>query len=482
MVFTWDPNERGSATFDDRASSKLYRVVGIPTQFVIGRDGKIAATIVGYSKGDVRSEGALAKLGVKVDPAIAAEGEKQLAKAAADELARAAAAKETEKNPVPQFREAYGKLKAGEPVPDFTALRADGTEVKFSELSKGKTVVLSFWSAGMGLPEAAQAFNDTWAKKYAAQGVLFVGVGAYGKREDFDKWYAVNGPKISFPVLFDPAGGLDRPAKAPDQMNDEEKKAFRETSSAYYAKVIPMRITGGTMAPVPNNLVIDAKGNFLGFFVGAGTQAAESLGNLLLRAGVKLAAEDMPKKVFTAAETKAAPPEAKVEMLKVGAVAPDFTTTDLAGKPVKISDFKGKVVILDFWAPWCGPCIASMPHTQQVAATYKDQGVVVLGSCTSDSRANFEKWVTANQEKYPDFIFSHDAAERTPERASRKLYGVSGIPTQFIIDREGKVAAITIGYMAGEVLLDAALAKAGIKVDAAILAKAVEDQKKRDSR
>jgi hypothetical protein len=123
-----------------------------------------------------------------------------------------------------------------------------------------------------------------------------------------------------------------------------------------------------------------------------------------------------------------------------------------------------------------------MPHTQQVAATYKDQGVVVLGSCTSDSRANFEKWVKANAEKYPDFIFSHDAAERTPDRASRKLYGVSGIPTQFIIDRDGKVAAITIGYMAGEVLLDAALAKAGIKVDAAILAKAVEDQKKRDSR
>jgi thiol-disulfide isomerase/thioredoxin len=243
-----------------------------------------------------------------------------------------------------------------------------------------------------------------------------------------------------------------------------------------------MKLTGGVMAPVPNNLVIDPKGNFLGFYVGAGPQSADSLGNLLLRSGVKLAAEDMPKKVFTAAETKEKPPEAKVDMLAVGATAPDFMTTDINGKTVKISDFKGKVIILDFWAPWCGPCIASMPHTNEVAATYKDQGVVVLGSCTSDSRANFEKWVKTNQEKYPDFIFSHDAAERTPDRASRKLYGVSGIPTQFIIDREGKLAAISIGYLPGEVLLDAALAKAGIKVDAAILAKAVEDRKKRDAR
>lgn len=481
LVFVWDLNERGAATFEERASSKLYHVVGIPTQFVIGRDGKIAATIVGYDKGDVRSEGALARLGVKVDPAIAAEGEKQLAKDAADAITQAAAAKDAELNPVPQFRESYGKLKAGAPVPDFTALRGDGTEVKFSELAKGKTVVLSFWSAGNGLPETAQAFNDAWARKYAAQGVLFVGVGAYGKREDFDKWYALNAPKISFPVLFDPSGRLEAPKPA-DQMGAEEKKAFQEVSRTYYSRVIPMSVTGGAMAPIPNNLVIDPRGNFVGFFIGAGAQSADSLGNLLIRSGVKLAADDMPKKIFTAGETKDKPPEAKIELLKIGSVAPDFTTTDLGGKTVKISDFKGKVVILDFWAPWCGPCIASMPHTQQVATTYKDQGVVVLGSCTSDTRANFEKWVKVNQGNYPDFIFSHDAAERTPERASRQLYGVSGIPTQFIIDREGKLAAISVGYLPGEVLLDAALAKAGVKVDAAILAKAVEDQKKRDNR
>eukprot|EP01041_Mallomonas_annulata_P041265 gene41265-65313_t len=122
-----------------------------------------------------------------------------------------------------------------------------------------------------------------------------------------------------------------------------------------------------------------------------------------------------------------------------------------------------------------------MPHSNDVANRYKDQGVVVWGSCTSDTRAAFEKWVKANQEKYSGFIFSHDPAERTPASVSLKLYGVSGIPQQFVIDREGKIAALVNGYLPGEVLLDAALAKAGIKVDPAIMAKAVVDQQKRDA-
>ena len=76
------------------------------------------------------------------------------------------------------------------------------------------------------------------------------------------------------------------------------------------------------MAPVPNNLVIDAKGNFLGFYVGAGPQIADSLGNLLLRAGVKLAPEDMPKKVFTSEETKEKPEEARVACSRLGPPRP----------------------------------------------------------------------------------------------------------------------------------------------------------------
>ena len=71
-------------------------------------------------------------------------------------------------------------------------------------------------------------------------------------------------------------------------------------------------------------------------------------------------------------------PEPEAPVLQPGALAPDFVSRDASGKAVRISDFKGKVVILDFWATWCGPCQASMPHTQTLAKNFKDQGVVVL--------------------------------------------------------------------------------------------------------
>ncbi len=160
-------------------------------------------------------------------------------------------------------------------------------------------------------------------------------------------------------------------------------------------------------------------------------------------------------------------------------MARDFTMHAMSGEEVKLADYRGKVVVLDFWAPWCGPCKAAMPHVQEIASRYKSQGVVVVASCTNDTRENFEKWVKENQASYPDIIWAFDPAGKGEERASKVLYDTPGIPCQFVIDRDGRVVDVVLGYLEGEVILDAALARAGIKVDAAILAQAEADQKKR---
>ncbi|MCB1125738.1 MAG: redoxin domain-containing protein [Verrucomicrobiae bacterium] len=164
----------------------------------------------------------------------------------------------------------------------------------------------------------------------------------------------------------------------------------------------------------------------------------------------------------------AAAPEV-IATLEAGVAAPDFVSKDLAGKEIKLSSFQGKVVVLDFWATWCGPCRASLPHTQEVAHRFKSQGVVVLAACTSDARARFEEFVKQNQAKYPDVVFTCDPNERGSatyaERASSKLYGVRGIPTQFVIGRDGKIAAVIVGYSQGDERLEEALSKLGVKAE-----------------
>ena len=464
ILFTHDPAELSP----DRASAKLYEVPGIPAQFVVGRDGKIAGRIIGFDgPEDVRAEAVLARAGIQVDAATVAKGEAQLETAEEEEAARAA---EEAANPPPSFRPALGRLKSGDAMPDFSLTGPDGKEFAFSSLH-GKTIVLGIGFEDVVPGDPLRAI----VAKHGANGVVPLAMMIYSKREAYDAWLAKDKDAADLRSGWDAAAVYEGDRAKPDM----------KAMDAWDAKTALRKILGGSMMDgtpgFPFFVVVDPAGKFVGMFWG-GKAFEEGLGNLLLRAGVKLAPADMPKKVAKAEDfvvQPPPPPEARVERLALGAVAPDFAMTDASGKAVRLHDYAGKVVVLDFWATWCGPCVASMPHTQEVAARYKDQGVVVIGSCTSDKRTAFEAWVRRNRSKYPDFVFAHDAAEKSPERASHRLYGVGGIPAQFIIGRDGKVAAFVDGYREGEVLLEGALAKAGIEVDPAIVAKAVEDQKKR---
>ena len=140
--------------------------------------------------------------------------------------------------------------------------------------------------------------------------------------------------------------------------------------------------------------------------------------------------------------TSSTPPPA---LLAAGTSAPDFTVQDKAGHPLKLSDYQGKVVVLDFWATWCPPCQKSLPHTNEVAKQFADKGVVVLAVCVSDTQAAFDGWLPKHPE-YDAITFAFDPAKRGGPPGSGRLYHVTGIPTQYVIGKDGKVRVSFVGY------------------------------------
>jgi thiol-disulfide isomerase/thioredoxin len=150
-------------------------------------------------------------------------------------------------------------------------------------------------------------------------------------------------------------------------------------------------------------------------------------------------------------------------LLAAGTAAPDFTAQKWGGGELKLSDYKGKVVVLDFWATWCGPCQMTMPHVEKVHKQAKDKGVVTLGVCVWDKQEDYAKWVPANSEKYT-FQFAFDPAGRNAGNIAQGLYKVSGIPTTYVIDRDGKVIDAIVGYRQDDDRLEKALEKAGVKL------------------
>jgi len=153
------------------------------------------------------------------------------------------------------------------------------------------------------------------------------------------------------------------------------------------------------------------------------------------------------------------------ELLKSGIAAPNFTAEKWGGGNLSLADYKGKVVVLDFWATWCGPCQMSMPHVEAVNKLVKGQEVAVLGVCVWDDKDAYTKWMPENQSKYT-FQFAFDpAGKATDASIAAKLFKVSGIPTTYVIDKNGNVADAIVGYEAGDKRLEAALKKLGVTVD-----------------
>jgi peroxiredoxin len=134
-----------------------------------------------------------------------------------------------------------------------------------------------------------------------------------------------------------------------------------------------------------------------------------------------------------------------------GAAFPDFDKKDLAGKPLSIASLKGKVVLIDFWATWCGPCVAELPSVLEAYEKHHAAGFEIIGISLDRDQQKLETFVKEKKMTWPQYF--------DEKGALAQQYGVESIPTTYLLDGEGKIIASNLRGEAVEAAVAQALAK-----------------------
>ncbi len=125
----------------------------------------------------------------------------------------------------------------------------------------------------------------------------------------------------------------------------------------------------------------------------------------------------------------------------VNETAPDFTLKTKSGKNLRLNDFRGKVVMINFWATWCAPCRQELPHMEKLHQDFKDKGFVLLGVNIDNDSAAAKKMAEEFKLTFPVL---YDEKQQTS-----KLYKLKAMPSTFVIDRNGKIKNVFLGYKPG---------------------------------
>jgi peroxiredoxin len=142
--------------------------------------------------------------------------------------------------------------------------------------------------------------------------------------------------------------------------------------------------------------------------------------------------------------------ESKVAKMAVNEPAPDFTLTDLNGKKVSLQSLRGKTVILDFWATWCQPCVASFPGMQRAVDHYKDDTSVVFmfihtAEHSTDPVGDVKRFMANKKYRFDVYMDLKD--KTTGKNTVQEAYKIRGIPAKFIIDKDGMIRYKNAGYV-----------------------------------
>jgi thiol-disulfide isomerase/thioredoxin len=126
--------------------------------------------------------------------------------------------------------------------------------------------------------------------------------------------------------------------------------------------------------------------------------------------------------------------------------APDVTLTSLEGNEIRLADYRGQVLVVDFWATWCGPCRLEIPHFIALQEEYRGRGFQVIGIAVSDREENVRMFVDQTGINYPMAMGTDAAVEA--------FGGFTAIPTTFVVAPDGSIAAKLTGYQEKKVFVE----------------------------
>lgn len=133
---------------------------------------------------------------------------------------------------------------------------------------------------------------------------------------------------------------------------------------------------------------------------------------------------------------------ATVAAVDAGSRAPELGARTLDGRPIRMADLRGKVVIVDFWASWCEPCREELPALDRLYQRYREQGLVVVGVSVDRTERNARGFLRRNSVSFP---IIHDEGHRIADR-----YSPPRMPSSYIVDRRGVIRHVHEGFRSGD--------------------------------
>jgi thiol-disulfide isomerase/thioredoxin len=120
--------------------------------------------------------------------------------------------------------------------------------------------------------------------------------------------------------------------------------------------------------------------------------------------------------------------------LVAGAAFPEFEEKDLDEKPLSLANYKGKVVLIDFWATWCGPCVAELPNVIKAYNKYHDKGFEIVGVSLDSEKEKLVAFIKENKMPWPQYFDGKGWESKLGTK-----YGINSIPATYLVDKEGKI-------------------------------------------